>query len=809
MQAISVLPRHNVHSLSPQYPIERLSSHPTPQIFPQAHEISVRDKLVTTYESEAALTQYVLEHTPTGNPLPMLIRLKEASLSCLDPKEISVSMRWVILDWDLPSKGIAWGDPSKPESQEQVAQFLENHTHFKHLYAYYFSKSGVRLIFALSNPLQIKDSIDVEIWKQFYKTFIHNLDVSHIGGELELTCDPFTLNRVPRYTTVDGLQVKGVVIFRNTTKPIRVSYPSREKIERQQQLKEARKKAKPTFTSLPPNEVRERLWNEPLICFLRETGHSLHYQDWRAIGINIAVLLGESEGFAIFDEISKWDANGYDANAVTTQWPHIVNSANEYGPTTWSQFQLDLTKVYDHHNPRSSLAARIRRAIGESNSQGTTTNAAPGLVDNTQDVYDQLLKTAKAKGDAMVHTPNLCPTNLLTILTLDNRWNGVSKIRRNHLGSIDMIGDRRIEDEDIVAIRETISRIYGLKYSKDEVWDMIKYVAHANEFHPVADYLTTLKWDGVDRIADFAKALGQIDPFTHILLRKFLISAIVRPIEWNNYAPSVNWKIDTVLILKGHQGKRKSSFFKALCADEEWFSDNLPSITHERKDASLHMLGKWLVEQAEFEGHVARSSVEMMKAFITREREIFRKAYGRAEINMRRPSVLVGTTNSSSFLNDPTGDRRFWVLEIPKEVTIDLKWVHTNRDQLWAQAVELYRQGEIWWLTEAESAKSNTMNSRFRRPDALREAVLDFVNTAPTMAGLLQDPRYEDDIGFTLKHLVTTGLDKKLADIKTYEAQNITSHLSDLGFVKIRLRINNQRMYVFRKLKDFTDEEVF
>ena len=88
-------------------------------------------------------------------------------------------------------------------------------------------------------------------------------------------------------------------------------------------------------------------------------------------------------------------------------------------------------------------------------------------------------------------------------------------------------------------------------------------------------------------------------------LRKFLISCVVRPLEWKNYSTSVNWKIDTVLILKGSQGKRKSSFFKALCSNEDWFSDNLPSITVERKDASLHMLGKWIVEQAEFEGHVA------------------------------------------------------------------------------------------------------------------------------------------------------------------------------------------------------------
>jgi len=269
----------------------------------------------------------------------------------------------------------------------------------------------------------------------------------------------------------------------------------------------------------------------------------------------------------------------------------------------------------------------------------------------------------------------------------------------------------------------------------------------------------------------------------------------------------VNWKVDTVLILKGGQGKRKSSFFKALCADEEWFSDNLPSITHIPKDASLHMLGKWLVEQAEFEGHVARSSVEMMKAFITREREIFRKAYGRSEINQRRPSVLVGTTNSSSFLNDPTGDRRFWVIEIPEEHTIDLQWVKHNRDQLWAQAKEMYAQGETWWLTDDETVTSNCRNSRFRRPDALHEAVLEFINSQPTMANLTKTAKYEDDEGFTMKQLVSIGLDKKLADIKSYESVSITSYLAKMGYIKVQARVNKTRMYVFRKLRNFQEIE--
>lgn len=801
MKAISILPRHNVISLSTKNTIESLQTNPTPQIFPLS-TASVQEQLTQVYPSEAALVQYVLVQAANGEDVPMTLRLKRESLTLLDPSELYVEMRWVILDWDLPSKGVAWEDPSKPETKEQIAKFIESHPRLKYAYAYYFSKSGVRIMFALQNPLKIIDNVDVLVWKSFFTNFIKALDISEIGGELENKSDPFTLNRVPRYTKPEGGLVKGEVIFRNIDKPIKVAFPARETLERQEALREAKKKeAASSHVKLPSGPVKDLLWNEPLICFLRETHAELCYQDWRAIGTNVAALLGDVEGREIFDIISQWDTRNYDASAVASQWPHILNSAQEYGPTTWSQFKLDLSKIYEHHNPRSSLASHIRRAVGDAQLGHTST-----LQDNTAEVTSHLLTTTKSKNGQTVVTPNTCPTNLHTILTLDNMWK--DRIRRNHLGSVDMMGDAYVQDEDVTAIRERVSRVYGLKYSRDEIWETIKMIALDNEFHPVADYLTSLTWDGQDRIADLAKALGQDGTFSHTILHKFLISCVVRPLEWNNHGGHVNWKIDTVFILKGHQGKRKSSFFKALCADEEWFSDNLPSITHERKDASLHMMGKWLVEQAEFEGHVARSSVEMMKAFITREREIFRKPYGRAEVNMRRPSVLVGTTNSSSFLNDPTGDRRFWVLEIPKDRMIDLKWVHTNRDQLWAQAVDAYRKGEIWWLTEDEARQSNRLNERFRRPDALAEAIMEYVQTEPKMYGLTKDTRYEDEIGFTLKNLAMMGLDKKLSDLKTYEAQNITSHLTDLGFVKVRARVDGQRMYVFRKLKDFEDEEI-
>jgi hypothetical protein len=77
------------------------------------------------------------------------------------------------------------------------------------------------------------------------------------------------------------------------------------------------------------------------------------------------------------------------------------------------------------------------------------------------------------------------------------------------------------------------------------------------------------------------------------------------------------------------------------------------------------------------------------------------------------------------------------------------------------------------------------------------------------MAGVTVMPEYENTIGFTLKQLVSTGLDKKLADLKSYETLTIVRHLTKLGYEKTRLRVNGQRTYMYRKLKDFNDEEVY
>ena len=838
MALLGVVKSHSVFSLSKEKPYQDLGSSITPK------DLSKTDKqrLEDVYPQDAGLVQYNLRYKD-GREFEQTIRLKNKSINEINFDFFDLQVDWLFLDWDLDSKGILWADPSKPEKQSDIVDFIRSHDVLKTCFAFYFSKSGVRILFKLGNPLTIKSLDDIDLFKSAYSTFVETLDVSSIGGEIENTrsrANPFALSRVPNYTD-NGIAISSLIYYGDDLFETLELVFDLSKVKAKAKVR----KTKYIIPNYPVDDILNALYNNPYIAYCRENRVSLIYDDWRAIGTNIYSLLGEENqelAYNIFDQFSKFDPK-YNPSAVNKAFPHIITSVEEYGAVTWSQFDFSIETLYKQSTGKDavegqfySLASDVLKTLRVMSKGQCRPNPAPveqgegtsttvensveseqeyqkKIMDNIAYVHSLLYKKEKKVKDSTVEVPIKNLTNLLTILTEDLAYK--DQIKRNHLGLIDMLGDELIEDEDITLIRERISRVYGIAYSKDDAWDAVRLIASQNEFHPVYDYFMTLQWDGVDRMKSLTEALvgKRANVLDIALVQRFLISAVVRPLEWANFNRNVNWKIDTVLILKGAQGKRKSSFFKALCEDLSWFSDNLPSIKNNAKDASMHMLGKWIVEQAEFEGHVARSSVEMMKAFITRESENFRKPYGRSEINARRPSVLVGTTNSDAFLNDITGDRRYWVLDIPKSHMIDLKFVKANRSQIWAQAIELYSKGHQWWLTDKEQEINDSRNQRFRRTSTVEDAVYEYILTEPKLPSLRDHDKYEGKSAFTLKNLVELGLDKKLVEISSGMATHITHYLSSMGWEKTRAYLydpsgkRGKRIKLFRKLKNFVSKE--
>jgi predicted P-loop ATPase len=274
-------------------------------------------------------------------------------------------------------------------------------------------------------------------------------------------------------------------------------------------------------------------------------------------------------------------------------------------------------------------------------------------------------------------------------------------------------------DFDTVQIK--LARETGMDFPEGHVRSVILELASENSYDPVKDYLEVVCEQhgsqlSLENLA--GQLLGTTNPLDNAYLKRHLIGSVAR-----RYKPGC--KMDTMLVLKGGQGIKKSTFFSTLYGDE--FFDSTPAdAAGSSKDELLRLHINWCNEWGELDGVMSKKDAARIKAELSNPRDTFRPPYGRNSRRFPRRFVNVGSTNRDSFLVDSTGDRRFWVIDLGSQL-INIDKVRELRDQIWGAAVAAYRAGEQWWLTDEEQKLSNIANRAYAETDSWEDYILAFL----------------------------------------------------------------------------------
>jgi hypothetical protein len=249
--------------------------------------------------------------------------------------------------------------------------------------------------------------------------------------------------------------------------------------------------------------------------------------------------------------------------------------------------------------------------------------------------------------------------------------------------------------------RELVAQSHSLSVAADQMWRIITGIAEMNRSSSARAILESLpRWDGRHRVmpehlSDGSRGLlpnyapVKADPFTRIVGLRWLVGAVARIMK-----PGTQH--DSILVLEGHEGLRKTSFFRALgaLAGRDLYTELAGTLDQEKTVPKLR--GKAIVELSEMTSH-RKSEHDAFNAFVTSTKDTLRLSYARKATTLPRQCVFAGTTNRlSNWLTSPSGNRRIWPVRV--EGQIDTDRIAADIEQIWAEALHWWRAGEPNWL---------------------------------------------------------------------------------------------------------------
>ena len=327
----------------------------------------------------------------------------------------------------------------------------------------------------------------------------------------------------------------------------------------------------------------------------------------------------------------------------------------------------------------------------------------------------------------------------------------------------------------------------GFKVSKDLALDCLVTIARENPYDPVTEYLdhvaATVEPAYIEGLAtaylrpeDAAAAAGPT-LYDH-MLRCTLIGAVRRAFEPGS-------KHDTACVLMGDQGARKSSFWSALGGP--FFSDALGDCTS--KDDLMVLHRSWIMEWAELDHIMGRRHAGQVKAFLSQSTDLFRVPYGKATEAFPRRGIIVGSTNrQTGFLQDETGNRRFWVIPTSKNEAdpIDTPTLAAERDAIWSAAVAAYRAGAPSHLPPELAQQVTRENETYQVDNPWRVPIENWLYSPANGLKVI-----------TSELLLTEAIQKPVERQSRADQMQVGTIMRDLGYQKRRQSVDGVLKWVF------------
>lgn len=369
--------------------------------------------------------------------------------------------------------------------------------------------------------------------------------------------------------------------------------------------------------------------------------------------------------------------------------------------------------------------------------------------------------------------------NVLTVLREDPAFAGaigMDKLRAEAMvlrklpWDVAWLAERSWTDNDDRCLAEWLQRNFifvGVALAAEAV----QVVAAEHSYHPVLDYLRGLRWDGVERLDDWAvDYLGCPNtPYVRAVSSRWMISAVAR-------VNQPGCKADCALVLEGSQGIGKSTALRTLGAP--WFTDEIAALG--TKDAAEQTIGVWIVELAELDAVTRAADIAHVKAFMSRQADRFRFSYGRRVGEHPRQCVFAATSNNRNWNRDDSGGRRWWPLSCGE---VRIAALAEARDQLWAEARDRYDKPERWWLDSSQLVEAANLEQEERS---------------------VEDP-LASRIAELTRYMVTTTTDAVLIELGfdarsrgKPEAMRVASILRQMGWSRHRRREGSLLVWEYR-----------